>query len=93
MTHLLVVANETVDAATLREALRARGDDLHVTVVSPVNEPRRGYVVYTDTRRGIPTRPTQCIGKKVRLSAMKVPQKWSRPSVSLYIRPVIFGNQ
>jgi hypothetical protein len=51
MTHLLVVANETVDASTLREALKARGDDLHVTVVSPVNEPRRGYVVYTDTRR------------------------------------------
>jgi hypothetical protein len=51
MRHLLVVANETVDAATLREALRARGDDLHVTVLSPVNEPRRGYVVYTDTRR------------------------------------------
>src|SRR5215831_10202820 len=51
MTHLLVVANETVDAPTLREALQARGDDLHVTVVSPVNEPRRGYVVYTDTRR------------------------------------------
>jgi hypothetical protein len=51
MTHLLVVANETVDAPTLREALRARGDELHVTVVSPVNEPRRGYVVYTDTRR------------------------------------------
>ncbi len=51
MSHLLVVANETVDAATLREALEARGDDLHVTVVSPVNEPRRGYVVYTDTRR------------------------------------------
>jgi hypothetical protein len=51
MTHLLVVANETVDAATLQEALRARGDDLYVTVVSPVNEPRRGYVVYTDTRR------------------------------------------
>jgi hypothetical protein len=51
MTHLLVVANETVDAKTLRDALRARGDDLHVTVVSPVNEPQRGYVVYTDTRR------------------------------------------
>jgi hypothetical protein len=51
VTHLLVVANETVDAHTLREALRARGDDLHVTVVSPVNEPQRGYVVYTDTRR------------------------------------------
>jgi GABA permease len=51
MTHLLVVANETVDARTLREALAARGGDLHVTVVSPVNEPQRGYVVYTDTRR------------------------------------------
>ena len=51
MTHVLVVANETVDAKTLRDALAARGDDLHVTVVSPVNEPQRGYVVYTDTRR------------------------------------------
>ncbi|HEY3551362.1 MAG TPA: hypothetical protein VGK69_09970 [Gaiellaceae bacterium] len=51
MSHLLVVANETVDARTLRDALAARGDDLHVTVVSPVNEPQRGYVVYTDTRR------------------------------------------
>jgi hypothetical protein len=51
VTHLLVVANETVDAKTLRDALAARGDDLHVTVVSPVNEPKRGYVVYTDTRR------------------------------------------
>jgi len=45
------VANETVDAKTLREALAARGGDLNVTVVSPVNEPQRGYVVYTDTRR------------------------------------------
>jgi hypothetical protein len=51
VTHLLVVANETVDAKTLRDALAARGDDLYVTVVSPVNEPQRGYVVYTDTRR------------------------------------------
>jgi hypothetical protein len=51
LSHILVVANETVDAPTLREALAAHGDDLHVTVVSPVNEPKRGYVVYTDTRR------------------------------------------
>jgi hypothetical protein len=51
MTHVLVVANETVDAGTLREALKARGDELRVTVVSPVNEPQRGYVVYSDTRR------------------------------------------
>ena len=51
MSHVLVVANETVDAPTLRYALAAHGDDLQVTVVSPVNEPKRGYVVYTDTRR------------------------------------------
>jgi hypothetical protein len=51
LSHVLVVANETVDAPTLREALAAHGDDLTVTVVSPVNEPQRGYVVYTDTRR------------------------------------------
>jgi hypothetical protein len=49
--HLLVVANETVDAQPLRDALRAYGGDVLVTVVSPVNEPRRGYVVYSDTRR------------------------------------------
>jgi hypothetical protein len=51
LSHILVVANETVDAPALREALAAHGDDLTVTVVSPVNEPQRGYVVYTDTRR------------------------------------------
>lgn len=51
MTHVLVVANETVDAATLREALASRGSDLGVTVVSPVSQPQRGYVVYSDTRR------------------------------------------
>jgi hypothetical protein len=51
VTHVLVVANETVDAKTLRDALAARGDDVTVTVVSPVNEPQRGYVVYSDTRR------------------------------------------
>lgn len=51
MSHVLVVANETVDAPTLREALTAHGGDVLVTVVSPVNEPQRGYVVYTDTRR------------------------------------------
>jgi hypothetical protein len=50
MTHLLVVANETVDAATLREALSTRDGEVQVTVVSPVNQPPRGYVVYSDTR-------------------------------------------
>ena len=51
MRHLLVVANETVDAATLRETLAREKGDLWVTVVSPVSEPERGYVVYSDTRR------------------------------------------
>src|SRR5262245_41494530 len=50
MTHILVVANETVDARTLREALAARDGDVWVTVVAPVSEPSRGYVVYSDTR-------------------------------------------
>jgi hypothetical protein len=50
MTHVLVVANETVDARTLRDALAAHPGDTWVTVVAPVNQPPRGYVVYADTR-------------------------------------------
>jgi hypothetical protein len=51
--HLLVVANETVTGRKLIEAVeRRRGDgDLRVTVICPVNQPQRGYVVYEDTRR------------------------------------------
>ena len=50
--HLLVVANETVTGRKLIEAVeRHRDEDLRVTVVSPVNQPERGYVVYEDTRR------------------------------------------
>ena len=49
--HLLLVANETVGAQRLLNEIRARGEDVHVTVVCPVNQPRRGYVVYSDTRR------------------------------------------
>jgi phosphopantetheine adenylyltransferase len=50
--HLLVVANETVTGRKLIEAVeRHRGEDLRVTVIAPVNQPDRGYVVYEDTRR------------------------------------------
>jgi hypothetical protein len=50
--HLLVVANETVTGRALIEAVeRHRGADLRVTVICPVNQPSRGYVVYEDTRR------------------------------------------
>jgi hypothetical protein len=50
--HLLVVANETVTGRKLIEAVeRHRNEDLRVTVISPVNQPQGGYVVYEDTRR------------------------------------------
>jgi hypothetical protein len=50
--HLLVVANETVTGRELIEAVERRRDgDLRVTVIAPVNQPKRGYVVYEDTRR------------------------------------------
>src|SRR5437867_9089264 len=51
--HLLVVANETVTGRKLIEAVERRkgSGDLQVTVLAPVNQPQRGYVVYEDTRR------------------------------------------
>jgi hypothetical protein len=50
--HLLVVANETVTGRSLIETVeRHRDGDLRVTVICPVNQPDRGYVVYEDTRR------------------------------------------
>ena len=52
--HVLVVANETVTGRGLIDAIerrQAEHEDLQVTVVAPVNQPERGYVVYEDTRR------------------------------------------
>jgi phosphopantetheine adenylyltransferase len=51
--HLLVVANETVTGRKLIEAIeRHMGEaELRVTVICPVSQPQRGYVVYQDTRR------------------------------------------
>jgi hypothetical protein len=53
VTHVLVIANETVAGEALTDALRRRAaaGDLRVSVVCPVNAPREGYVVYEDTRR------------------------------------------
>ena len=53
MRHVLVIANETVAGQSLIEALarRSAADELLVTVICPVNQPREGYVVYEDTRR------------------------------------------
>ncbi len=50
MTHVLVIANETVTGPGLIEAVEAKQPDL-VTVVAPVSHPHEGYVVYEDTRR------------------------------------------
>ncbi len=51
--HVLVVANETVAGRSLIEAIERRRKDgpVRVTVITPVNQPREGYVVYEDTRR------------------------------------------
>ena len=53
MTHVLVVANETVVSRALAELLeqKAAQGELRVSVVAPVTQPRQGYVVYYDTRR------------------------------------------
>jgi hypothetical protein len=54
MSHILVVANETVAGEGLIDALeqRARDDGVDlVTVICPVSQPSEGYVVYEDTRR------------------------------------------
>jgi hypothetical protein len=53
MSHILVIANETVVSPALVDLLerKAKDGDVQVTVVSPVNQPRQGYVVYYDTRR------------------------------------------
>jgi hypothetical protein len=51
--HVLVIANETVAGLTLIHAIeeRAESGPIRVTVVSPQNDPRAGYVVYEDSRR------------------------------------------
>jgi len=56
--HLLVVANETVTGRKLIEAIEQHmGEaDLRVTVICPVSQPERGYVVYQDTRRAAAAR-------------------------------------
>jgi hypothetical protein len=53
VSHVLVVANETVAGRALTDLLerKAKEGPLQVSVVAPVNQPRQGYVVYYDTRR------------------------------------------
>jgi hypothetical protein len=48
MKRILVVANETVAGKPLIDAVRDRaaGDEVHVHVICPQNQPRHGYVIY-----------------------------------------------
>jgi hypothetical protein len=50
VSHVLVVANETMTGPSLIEAVEKRNPDL-VTVIAPISNPHAGYVVYEDTRR------------------------------------------
>ena len=51
--HVLVVANETLAADELVDAVRRRAAEgpIRAVVVAPVNDPRSGYVVYRNSRR------------------------------------------
>jgi hypothetical protein len=50
---IVVIANETAASRSLADLLeeKAKGQDVYVLVVAPINQPRQGYVVYYDTRR------------------------------------------
>jgi hypothetical protein len=50
MKRILVVANETVAGQPLIDAVRRRadGEEVHVHVICPQNQPRHGYIVYED---------------------------------------------
>ena len=68
MSHVLVVANETVTGPSLIDAVEAKKPDL-VTVVAPVSHPHEGYVVYEDTRRAAAGRRLE---RRSRSSATRV---------------------
>jgi hypothetical protein len=48
--RVLVVANETVAGKPLIDAVRkqAHGEEVHVHVISPQNQPKHGYVIYDE---------------------------------------------
>ena len=50
MKRILVVANETVAGKPLIDAVkrRAEGEDVHVHVICPQNQPKHGYVIYDE---------------------------------------------
>jgi hypothetical protein len=53
MKRILVVANETVAGRPLIDAVKSRsqGEDVHVHVICPQNQPKHGYVIYDEMVR------------------------------------------
>jgi hypothetical protein len=72
VSHVLVIANETVAGSTLIEHLQARAADGvdRITVICPVSYPREGYVVYEDTRRAAAGRRLDRTLKRLRESGI-----------------------
>ena len=70
MSHVLVVANETVTGPSLIDAVEAKKPDL-VTVVAPVSHPHEGYVVYEDTRRAAAGRRLERTLKELRDAGLR----------------------
>jgi len=66
---VLVVANETLVGSELIDVLRERSErgPIRVMVVAPVTQPRRGYVVYRDSRRAAAARRLDRILAALRL--------------------------
>jgi hypothetical protein len=60
-SSVLVIANETLTGRNLIEALQRRAGvgPVRVHVVAPVSPPRRGYIVYRDSRRSAAERRLQ----------------------------------
>src|SRR5688572_22333871 len=63
------------------------------TVEIMFNVPTFSSDEYVKMRRGMPSKPVQCIGMNVRLNPMKNSQKNTLPSCSFIILPVTLGNQ
>src|SRR5881227_2501713 len=67
MSHVLVIANETVASKALLDALRGLdAGETRFTVIAPVNEPNQGYAVYEDTRRASSGRRLEKTLKRLR---------------------------
>jgi hypothetical protein len=70
VSHVLVVANETMTGPSLIEAVESRRPDL-VTVLAPISNPHAGYVVYEDTRRAAAGRRLERTVAKLREAGIR----------------------